>query len=771
MTLLYSLALLVSAALLFLLEPMVGKFMLPSLGSTPEVWTTTVLFFQVVLLAGYGYAHVTSRLAPRRQALLQLGLLAVAALVLPIGVPDARPPDDGNPVPWLLGVLAVTAGPPFLVLAANGPMLQRWLAGTRHRAGRDPYFLFAASNGGSLIGLLAYPLVVERVLTLDGQGELWAAAYGAAALLVLASAVVLWRAEPAAEPAEAAPPDAGGSPPAAASPAAAAAPPATAEAAPDAGGLPPAAASPAAAATPSWRRRLTWLALAAVPSSLMLGTTTYLTRDLSPVPLLWVVPLALYLLTLVIAFAPGADAARLTVWGRRLLPGIAILVAYTLAIGAQQPLFGLVALHLIGLVVAGLLCHARLAADRPGAERLTEYYLWVALGGALGGAFNALFAPVAFPGLVEYPLALVAACMLRPAPPKKRPDVLEFFLRDERPTRYMDFAAPVLIGAAIAGILLLAREDDGSVPLEVRGAVIGVALGMIVNSARRPIRFALTLGAIILAAQTGATPGQDLLERDRSFFGIYRVVESEGGRVHDLYDGSTLHGSQRVNDRDPLTYYSRVGPAGQALAGLPRAATRRVAAVGLGAGALACHARPGDEYTYFEIDPVVARIARDPDYFTYLRDCGNPRVVLGDGRRSLARHRGAPFGLIALDAFNSDAIPVHLVTREAIELYLRRLAPRGALMVHLSNRYLDLEPVMGNLARDLGLACRIERHEPTDAQHERGYTASVWALLVRDPSHLGPLARDPRWHACEDDPGAETWTDDYSNLLGVVDWS
>lgn len=759
MTLLYSLALLVSAALLFLLEPMVGKFMLPSLGSTPEVWTTTVLFFQVVLLAGYGYAHVTSRLAPRRQALLQLGLLALAALVLPIGVPDARPPDDGNPVPWLLGVLAVTAGPPFLVLAANGPMLQRWLAGTRHRAGRDPYFLFAASNGGSLIGLLAYPLVVERVLTLDGQGELWAAAYGAAALLVLASAVVLWRAEPAGDPAAS---------PGAASAGAAAPHPA---ASPHAGSPHPAASPPGAAGVPAWRRRLMWLALAAVPSSLMLGTTTYLTRDLSPVPLLWVVPLALYLLTLVVAFAPGADAARLTVWGRRLLPGIAILVAYTLAIGAQQPLFALVGLHLIGLTVAGLLCHARLAADRPGAEHLTEYYLWVALGGALGGAFNALLAPAAFPGLVEYPLALVAACLLRPAPPKKRPDVLEFFLRDERPTRYMDFAAPVLIGAAIAGILLLAREDDGSVPLEVRGAVIGVALGMIVNSARRPIRFALTLGAILLAAQAGATPGEELLERDRSFFGIYRVVESEDGGLHEIYDGTTLHGSQRVDDRDPLTYYSRVGPAGQALAGLPREATGRVAAVGLGAGALACHARPGDEYTYFEIDPVVARIARDPDYFTYLRDCGRPRVVLGDGRRSLARHRGAPFGLIALDAFNSDAIPVHLVTREAIELYLRRTVPRGALLLHLSNRYLDLEPVVGNLARDLGLACRIERHEPTDAQHDRGYTASVWALLARSPAHLGPLARDARWHTCADDPGADTWTDDYSNLLGVVDWS
>ena len=741
MTLLYSLALLVGAALIFLLEPMVGKFVLPSLGSTPEVWTTTVLFFQVALLAGYGYAHLTSRLAPRRQALLQLGLLALAALVLPIGVPDARPPEEGNPIPWLLGVLAITAGPPFLVLAANGPMLQRWLAGTRHRAGRDPYFLFAASNGGSLLGLLAYPLLVERELTLDGQGELWAAGYGLAALLVLASAAVLWRAAPSDTGTELAlsPPPAGASAP-----------------------LP-------------WSRRLTWLALAAVPSSLMLGTTTYLTRDLSPVPLLWVVPLALYLVTLIVAFAPGVRTDRLVLWSRRLLPGIAILVAYTLATGAQRPLFVLAALHLLGLVVAGLLCHARLAADRPPAERLTEYYLWVALGGALGGAFNALVAPVAFPGLVEYPLALVAACLLRPAPPKRRPDALEFFFRDERPTRAMDYAIPLLLGLVLAVAMLAAREDDGGVPIEIRGAIVGVSLGMIVTS-RRPVRFALALGAILLAAQVGAVPGEKVLERDRSFFGIYRVVESEDGRLHELYDGTTLHGSQRMEPGpggapEPLTYYSRVGPAGQAIARLPREATRRVAAVGLGAGALACNTGAGSDFTFFEIDPAVARIAHEPGHFTYLRDCGRPPVVLGDGRRSLARHRGAPFGLIALDAFNSDAIPVHLVTREAIETYLSRTVPRGALLLHLSNRYADLEPVLGNLARDLSLACRIQRHSPTGAQLDRGYSRSVWALLVREPGHLGPLAADARWKTCRDDPSARTWTDDYSNLLGVVDWS
>jgi hypothetical protein len=374
-TFLYAVALLVSAALLFVLEPMVGKFVLPLVGSAPQVWPTTVLFFQAALLAGYGFAHVTSRLAARRQALLQLGLLALAALALPLAVPTGTPP-NGNPIPWLLGVLAATAGLPFFALAANGPMLQRWLASTRHRAARDPYFLFAASNGGSLLGLLAYPLVAERLLGLGDQGTLWSVGYGLAAALVVLSAVALWR-----RPADERPlPVAGGSTDAIAAP------------------LPGAGVRAEPVDT---RRRLMWLALAAVPSSLMLGTTSFITRDLAPVPLLWVVPLALYLLTFVVAFSPWTNAARLTVWGRRLLPATTILVAYSLLIQAQSPLDLLLIVHLAGLVVAGLMLHGRLAADRPDPAHLTEFYLWVALGGAIGGVFNAVIAPLVFPGLVE----------------------------------------------------------------------------------------------------------------------------------------------------------------------------------------------------------------------------------------------------------------------------------------------------------------------------------------------------------------------------------
>ena len=727
MTVLYSLALFVSAALLFLLEPMVGKFVLPLLGSAPEVWPTTVLFFQAALLAGYGFAHLSSRLAPRRQALIQLGVLALAVAALPIAVPHASPPHSEHPIPWLVALLATTAGPPFFALAVLGPMLQRWLAGTQHPAAHDPYFLFAASNGGSLLGLLAYPLVLEPQLSLGGQGTAWTVGYAVAAVLVVASAGALWRQRRV-----------------------------------------PAASVSARGPSIGWRRRLSWLALAAVPSSLVLGTTTYLTRDVSPVPLLWVVPLAIYLATFVVAFSPWTNAERLTTMGRRALPLAAILVTYTLVVRAQSPLAALLLLHLAGLACAGLLCHGRLAADRPPAGRLTEFYLWVALGGALGGAFNAVLSPLVFPGLVEYPLAIVAACLLRPAPPKTRPDLLEFFLDDPRPTRWMDVVVPILLGTAVAVAFAASGQSRPT-----QSALAGMACGLSLSLSRRPLRFGLAIGAIFLASLVISAQGGRVLDRERSFFGIYRVVASEHGTLHELYSGTTLHGAERMQGSRPgvLSYYGRAGPAGQAFAALPASTTQRVAAVGLGAGSLACLQRPGSQLTFFEIDPAVVRIARNPRHFTFLSHCPvRPAVIIGDGRRALAREPPGRFGLVVIDAFNSDAIPLHLITRQAIEVYRSRTTPRGALLFHLSNRYLDLEPVVGNIAAALHLTCRHRRYTPAKAQRDRGETRSRWALLAGGPGDLGPIAADRRWKPCAVDRSARTWTDDYSSPLGVIDW-
>jgi hypothetical protein len=650
-----------------------------------------VLFFQATLLAGYLYSHLV------RRKIIHLVVLAIGVVSLPIAVASNLTPSS-HPVLWLFGLLAITAGLPFFALAANGPMLQRWYGGS------DPYFLFAASNAGSFVGLLAYPLVIEPNLTLHDQGRWWGIGYGVAAVLVLLCAVAARRTEP--ETAADAPP-------------------------------------------PDWRRRLVWLALAAVPSSLMLGVTTYATRDLTPFPLLWVLPLAIYLLTFVVAFAPRARPERLVRWSRIALPGIAIVVVYTLAIGSERPLWLLLPLHLLGLAAAALMCHARLAADRPAAAHVTEFYVWVGLGGVLGGAFNALLAPVVFPGLVEYPLAIVAACLLRPKPPSTRPALLEFFFRDPRPTRAMDGVVPVLLGAAV----LIALEL-GSKSFNARSVVIGLACGLALNLSKRPLRFGLGLGAILLAVTFAGTHA---LERSRSFFGIYKVVEE--GPQHLLYDGTTVHGLQRVGSAEPLEYYGRAGPAGQAFAELR---PRSVGAIGLGAGAIACYGH----VTFFEIDPEVVRIARDPRLFTYLRDCPS-RVLVGDGRRLLVKESPGRFDLIVVDAFNSDAIPVHLITRQALAIYLRR-AP--VALFHISNRYLRLEPVLGNLARDDGFVCRVQTHKPSPAQADQGLAQSKWALLARTPADLGRLAGDARWHACASDRSARVWTDDYSDLLSAIAW-
>jgi hypothetical protein len=692
LTLLYSLTLFVSAALLFLLEPMVGKFLLPPLGSTPSVWNTTVLFFQATLLAGYLFSHLTRRLG----RLPQLVVLAVGVVSLPIAVSASLSPSENHPVAWLLGLLATTAGLPFFALAANGPTLQRWIGG------RDPYFLFAASNAGSLLGLLAYPLLIEPHLSLHDQGRAWGFAYGAVALLVVLCAIAKPKRAP--EP------------------------------------VPVPAAQPI-----DNRRRAKWLALAFVPSSLMLGVTTYITRDLTPFPLLWVLPLAIYLLTFVAAFAPWARPERLVRIGRIALPGIAIVLVYTLAIGSQKPLWLLLPLHLAGLAAAALMCHARLAQDRPAATHLTEFYVYVALGGVLGGVFNAILAPVVFPALVEYPLAIVAACLLRPAPPTTRPALLEFFFRDKRPTQAMDVVVPVLLGTAV---LIGLELTDTS--LNSRSVVIGLACGLALNLSKRPLRLALGLGAIMLAVSLAS--GGGTLERSRSFFGIYKVVRD--GQQHLLYDGTTVHGLQNVGSSTPLEYYSRAGPAGQAFAALRPHST---GAIGLGAGAIACYGH----VTFFEIDPDVVRIARDPQLFTYLRDC--PAAVrVGDGRRLLTKEPPHRFDLLVVDAFNSDAIPIHLITEQAVALYMSRAK---AVLFHISNRYLRLEPVLGNIARDLHLTCVTQNHQPSRSQVSAGVATSRWAVLSATPQPLGP-----RWHPCAQDQGARVWTDDYSDLLSAISW-
>jgi hypothetical protein len=533
--------------------------------------------------------------------------------------------------------------------------------------------------------------------------------------------------------------------------------------------LAPVEAPPAGEKPVDWRRRWYWVALAFVPSSLMLGATTYITRDVAPVPLLWVLPLAAYLLSFVVAFAPRPDPSPLLRVARVAMPFIAVVLVHVVVTGAQRPLALVAALHIVALFAVALVCHGQLAADRPHASKLTEFYLWVAIGGALGGLFNALLAPVVFESLIEYPLAIALACALYPGALRERPTVLEFFTKSKKPTQVLDWVAPVLVGVAVAVALMLVQTSDPDDSAAARSVIFGLALGIVVNFARRPLRFGAAIAAIFIAASVPTGEDLKVLERDRSFFGILRVEEQSG--YHTIYDGTTVHGVERVGPGppEPLSYYNPAGPVGQlfrAMGASPDRPASRTAIVGLGSGGMACYARTGERWTFFEIDEAVARIARDPRLFTYLRDCpGEYDIELGDGRKSLEREAPGTFGLLTIDAFTSDAVPVHLLTREALSMYLRRLRPGGVLLFNISNRFVDFEPVLGNLAEDLRVPCAIEQFRVDDAEAERRWDSSTWVVMTRDPA----LLRRLNWRGCEGD-GSRVWTDDFSNVLGTLRW-
>jgi hypothetical protein len=703
---LYGAAIFLAAALVFLVQPMAAKMLLPRFGGTPAVWAVSLVFFQAVLLAGYGFAHLSLRFLPLRiQPALQLGVLAAPLALLPVAIPDDAAA-GGTPALSLLAVLAVAVGVPFFAVTTASPVLQRWFAASGHGAGGDPYFLYAASNAGSLIGLLAYPLVIEPALTLEEQSRLGLVGYGLFLGAAALCAVRVFAAAPAG-------------------------------AVPLRRTLEPSLA---------WRTRIRWVAMAAIPSSLILGTTSHLSTSIAAVPLLWVIPLAVYLLSFVIAFARRSPFSLAAL--RVAALASTLLVAASLLRVVPLPIAALVVIHCGNLLAVALLVHRRLALERPGVDRLTEFYLLLSLGGVLGGAFNALAAPVLFDSIAEYPIALVLAMLVLPGPRALRRDLL----------------LPALFFAAlVAG--LVAAAALGSLAVRI---VFALAIASLALLASRPLRLALALGTLLLLT----TFGQASLHAERTFFGVLRVAEEDG--EHVLAHGTTVHGRQRIAPGDrgaPLAYYTRQGPLGQVFS-TRGADFDDVGVIGLGAGSIAAYGRAGDRYTFYEIDPAVARIASDERWFTYLADSrAETRIVIGDGRLELERAPDGAYDLIVLDAFTSDAIPVHLLTREAVELYLRKLGPGGLVVLHITNNHLDLEPVVSGISRSLGLAAASRDHRPSAEERKRGVNRSHWVALGRGPSALGRLRGDPRWRALDGDTGQPVWTDEYSNILSVVEWS
>ncbi|HEU4969761.1 MAG TPA: fused MFS/spermidine synthase [Sphingomonas sp.] len=717
----------VGSFLLFLVQPMIARMALPRLGGAPAVWNSAMLVYQALLLGGYAYAHGLARLNVRTQSVVHLILLAAAALLLPIGLIGRTPSATASPAFWVLWLLLLSIGPLFFAVAAQAPLIQRWYAAAT--GGRDPYPLYAASNLGSFTGLLSYPLLVEPRLPLAEQSALWTGGYVLLVVLTLACAAVLPRA-----------------------------------------GLDTSDAGYTAEAPPTLRRRLWWIALAAVPSGLMLSTTTYLTTDIVAIPLMWVIPLGLYLLSFTLAFGQRSVVALIC----RLSPLILVAMGgFEVQNSPRMPFFT-AGVELALLFAVAVTLHAQMYGTRPAPIYLTGFYLCMSIGGALGGLFSGLIAPLVFDWTYEHPLLILAAAALVPQAflfdwterlwnNRRRAALLTVLMlvltiaiaavAIEQPWRWM-WGHATWIGAGAIGVLTFFCIGK-RVPF-----LIGLAGMILVFGGYDAIRLSLTPNA-----------------RFRSYFGVYTIRDE--GDTRTLAHGTTSHGLQILTpgrERELTSYYSPSSGVGQAMLLLPEIAgpQARVGAVGLGTGTLACYTRPGQDWRFYEIDPTIAHIARETGKFTYLARC-NPdaKIVIGDARLSLAGAPTSSLDFLVLDAFSSDAIPMHLLTREAFAIYGRVLAPHGMLLVHISNRFLDLEPVVAAAARDGGwLAAEYDDAVPPGSPDYRYLSASNWVLMTRDPAVLGEVMAgappDGAWRPLQPDPGFAGWSDDYATILPLV---
>lgn len=765
MLLLFSFTLFLSAFLLFWVQLMVAKMILPLLGGSPSVWNTCQFFFQGTLLLGYGYSHLTTTWwETRRQAVIHSILLLLPVAFLPIGVPQSWiPPENANPIPWLLALLLVSTGIPFFVVSTSSPLVQKWFAGTGHDRSQDPYFLYIASNLGSMLGLLSYPILIEPNFSLTHQSWLWAIGYGLLIFMMLGCATCLWRLPTDAVPAQ------------------------TVRDETDAlsvieAGREETGSTSATSVSPSAAGRYRWVLLSFIPSSLLLGVTTYVTTDIASLPLLWAVPLAIYLLTFILTFARKPLLPHKTLVA--LLPLLLTPLIILSLLKVMQPVWLLLPLHMLGFFVAGCVFHGELQRSRPSSQHLTSFYLWIAFGGVLGGWFNALAAPLLFPSVLEYPLVMLLSILLageyssekvKSQPhrasqlgEKGKREKFSFFNLKLRTTRRVSLG--LLFGALIVGF------DPKGFTDNLLGNLVAFSLfaAMFYAFSLGLGRLATGLILIVLLSQFSLKNIGGAVHIDRSFFGVNRVVTDRHGEYRSLLHGTTLHGKQSLDPqhrREPLTYFYRTSPIGQVFQSL-NASKRlsRVAVLGLGIGTLAAYSEPGQEWVFYEIDPAVEKLARNPNYFTFLQDSKAPfSVVLGDARLRLASVPDSHYDLLVMDAFSSDSIPVHLVTREAIQLYFSKLTSQGLLAINISNRYINLEPVLGALARHLGLsALRQLQREISPAEREMGKSPSHWLLLARLQRDFGNLVSDSRWQPIPETEGAPLWTDDFSDIFRVL---
>ncbi len=728
-TVLYASTLLVSAFLLFCVEPMVAKMLLPLLGGVPAVWSTCLVFFQGALLLGYVFAlGSTQLLGPKRQGVVQLIAVGAPLLVMPIAIDEhlAEKYAGLGPVMQVLCVLSLGVGLPFFTLSTMAPTLQRWFSATGAKGSSDPYFLYAASNLGSLGALIAYPLFVEPALGLKEQSRFLRFGYFVLVALTIACAVVLWRGRGKVA-------------------AATKATEGEVEARPVTG-----------------KRRARWVFLALVPSAYLVAVTTHLTTDVAPVPLLWTLPLAVYLGSFVLVFATKPPISHDLV--KRYYPVAVVAVLYCLAGAASDPAWALLPIHLLAFFGACMLCHGELARDRPEAVRLNEFYVWQSVGGFLGGILVALVVPALVVREIEYPVCVVLSVVAF-GPDWK---VARTALRG-------DVVIALAAGALVVGLAFASRAIGLAVPLVLVLAPLP-SLVFLFRARAEPRRLLLVAAAYALAAGFLPSRAGEIYHRERNFFGAVSVSH-DGTKWTQFNHGSTIHGRQSIDPagrREPRGYHARSGPVGEIFrtfqsSDLPK----RVAVVGLGAGAVAAYAKKGEEWVFYEINPSAITIAEDTTYFSYLADAfpdgAGKTVVLGDARLEIAKLPGG-YGLVLMDAFNSDAVPIHLLTEEAMDLYVTKLAPGALILWNISNRNVDLRPVLGGLAKHAGFfAATRQNLDVSAADMAEGGFPSEWVVMSSDRAMIDRLGE--RWHPLPETPaGFHVWTDERSSLVPVLRW-
>jgi SAM-dependent methyltransferase len=729
---LFVLTILTGSFLLFLIQPMVARMALPKLGGAPAVWNSAMLVYQALLLAGYAYAHSLAKAPPRKQAVIHIALFLLAAIWLPISLLTMEIPANGSPIFWVPWLLIASIGPLFFAVAAQAPLMQRWynLAGNQG----EPYALYAASNIGSFGGLITYPLLVEPFMPIQAQSWLWSGLYTVLVIMVLFCASRLYRSTAAATIV--------------------------------------APSAMVAAPAISWRQRLTWILLSAVPSGLMLSTTSHLTTDMVAMPLLWVLPLGLYLLSFSIAFATNRLPAKIFT---RATPSVVLLAAATaFAFFGNAIIFSLITTILLLFSVA-ISLHAELYRTRPAESQLTEFYLMMSVGGVIGGLFCAIVAPLLFDWTWEHPLLIFAAALLLPQ--------FRLFAMsgDEEDSGSGHHVATILLGFVALGIGIIGGYMDPVGNGWAKMAMTAVMLSLGVFTIGNRLAYALVVAGI-MAANGGISSLQQSIAdvRWRSYFGTYTVKVDPTGAYRWLTHGTTLHGMQRLMEpRRPISYYganSGVGLAfdkSQILYG-PDAA---IGVVGLGSGTLACYAKPGQKWHFFEIDPLMVEIAKEKKIFSYLDRCTPDAAIhIGDARLTLAQQPSSSLDLLALDAFSSDSIPLHLLTKEAFATYRRVLKPNGILIVHISNRHIDLRPVLAAEAQASGWSLALRADSPPQTILDQGMRASTWIAMSMDNAKLaemtGPLAvqkgefYNPTLWLKMPPPGtAQQWSDDYASVL------